>query len=212
MRKKLSKIFMLFCVLLFTVSVGRYIAEIPRPDDDISKAVREKVGKKFYYEGKEEYIEEDEIWYHYLIRYTRDENYLRDIVEAVNEVMLEKGIIEKIVICIWQEIPGGETVIARISNFDEYGMDDYLPQTLSYLRIYGNDTWDNSVNNKASTYTEIQGIEYLTVFEPVDENAQDEGIDWKEVWPDLKCLKIWNYEKDNTGRHFTIVKEENYEE
>lgn len=96
------KIFSLVFILAISVTgCGRYIAK----------------NQKAYYEGKED-RNWNEVWYNYLIRDKKDENLLADIVSTVNLQLEENDIDKKIVIAIWEEISGGETQIAKISNYD----------------------------------------------------------------------------------------------
>lgn len=48
--------------------------------------------------------------------------------------------------------------------------------------------------NQPSSYPTLQGIEYLQVIENVNENAEEEGLDWYKVFPDLKGYEVYQYE------------------
>lgn len=112
------RIFSLVFILAISVTgCGRYIAKNQKADDEISKAIYDKIGRKAYYGGKED-RNWNEVWYNYLIRDKKDENLLADIVSTVNHQLEENDIDKKIVIAIWEEISGGETQIAKISNYD----------------------------------------------------------------------------------------------
>lgn len=62
-----------------------------RPDDDISRAICEAVGrKKVHYYGKEYFESGEIVVYGYTVYDYEDENLLKDMVEAANAVMKEK--------------------------------------------------------------------------------------------------------------------------
>lgn len=185
------RIFSLVFILAISVTgCGRYIAKNQKADDEISKAIYDKIGRKAYYEGKED-RNWNEVWYNYLIRDKKDENLLADIVSTVNLQLEENDIDKKIVIAIWEEISGGETQIAKISNYDNGKIGNFRCQYLYYLVIRGNDIADYSSYNQASFYPVLEGIEYLEVIEKVNKNAEEEGIDWYEVFPDLKGYEVY---------------------
>ena len=52
--------------------------------------------------------------------------------------------------------------------------------------------WDD-----LSIYSKFKGIKYLTVTDIIQEQADEQGIDWYEYWPELENIEIidtsqWN--------------------
>ena len=49
---------------------------------------------------------------------------------------------------------------------------------------------DDSIYNKASTYINLPDIKSLVVEKKIDQSAEEEGIDWYEIWPDLEYYEV----------------------
>lgn len=205
MRKQVLRVsrifFLVFVLAVLITGCGKYITKNQKADDDISKAIYEKTGKKVHYKGKEN-KSGYEVWYNYLIRDSKDENLLSDIVETVNLQLEESDMDKTIVIVIWEEISGGRIMVAKLSNNDNGKINRFHNQYLNYLVIRGNNRY--STYSQASSYINLEGIEYLEVIEDVNRNAEEEGIDWYEVFPDLQGYEV--FKQDNSGT--TIIYQE----
>ncbi|MCM1087588.1 MAG: hypothetical protein NC419_05485 [Muribaculaceae bacterium] len=118
------------------------------------------------------------------------ENVLTKMVEAANTVLEEKEITDKICLEICEKIPGGYTGVANIKNY--YEVEDVYEtyESLQNLYIGGNEHFNSSHGNKPSTYINLPDIKSLVVEEKIAQNAEEEGIDWYEVWPDLEYYKV----------------------
>lgn len=131
--------------------------------------------------------------YDYLVHDYESENMLVDMAEAVNIVMKEKKIIKKIRLVIREEMPGGTEAIVSLRNYYENG--DIFEQygSLQSLHIYGterSDKGDSSPYNKASTYINLPDIKSLVVSQKIAKTAEEEGIGWYEIWPDLEYYEV----------------------
>ena len=200
MKKPLSKI-CIFILTLLSVMMLTGCGEIFQikvnkiPDDDISKAIYKEVGrKKIHYWGKKSYDSDETVVYGYLVRDYEDENLLVNMVEAANAVMEEKEMTEKIVLYLWEEIPGGHSSLVSLRNY--YECEDGYEQYVSFqsLYIYGT-SYDvkqqDNPYNKLSTYISLPDIKSLFVRKKIAQSAEEEGIDWYEIWPDLEHYKVW---------------------
>ncbi|MBD5522443.1 MAG: hypothetical protein HDR03_14675 [Lachnospiraceae bacterium] len=185
----LSAMIVTGCGELFQIKVNKI------PDDDISKAIYKEVGrKKIHYWGKKYYDSDETVNYGYLVRDYKDENLLVNMVEAANAVMEEKEMTEKIVLCLWGEIPGGHSSLVSLRNYyeSEDGYEQY--ESFQTLYIYGTFSDVKEQNNpydKISTYINLLDIKSLGVREKISQSAEEEGIDWYEIWPDLEHYKVW---------------------
>ncbi|MDE6663356.1 MAG: hypothetical protein K2K46_08435 [Lachnospiraceae bacterium] len=192
MKKRIAKICVSILILLLAVTAVRYgNATLKNKDDIISKTISEAVGrKKVYYKDQVDIGRAD--MYSYVVLDYEDETLLKDIVEAVNAVIKEKGITDEICLDIQEKKLGGTESAARIYNY--YSSEQY--KTLQRLEIYGTKhsyKGDNSPYNKASAYINLPDIKKLLVTEEIAQNAEEEGIDWYEVWPDLEYYEILDY-------------------
>ena len=41
------------------------------------------------------------------------------------------------------------------------------------------------------TYTGIEGIKYLRIDSEMQKRAEEQGIDWYEIWPDLEDVVVY---------------------
>ncbi|MDE6663357.1 MAG: hypothetical protein K2K46_08440 [Lachnospiraceae bacterium] len=203
MKKRIIKICVSILVFLL-VAIGIVIGGLvfafsykanKIPDDDISKAIYKAVGrKKVRYWSKKSYDSGEKVIYGYVVCDYEDENLLANMVEAANAVMEEKEMTEKKVLYLWEEIPGGYSSLVSLHNYYE-GEDGYEQYgTFQNLYIYGTfydvEQHDNPYN-KISTYINLPDIKSLGVTEKIAQSAEEEGIDWYEIWPDLEHYKVW---------------------
>lgn len=116
------------------------------------------------------------------------------MVEAINAVMKEKEMSEKINLGIREKIPGGGTEgVVSLSNYyeNEDGCGKY--KFLQSLYICGTEDstkGDASPYNKVATYINLPDIKRLVVSKKIAQNAEEEGIDWYEIWPDLEYFEV----------------------
>lgn len=165
-----------------------------RPNDAISKAICEAVGKKIYYQGKRSDNLSEIVIYDYLVHDYEDETVLTDIAEVANAVVEEKEITQKIRLVIREEMPGGTEAVVSLRNY--YESEDVFEQYGSFqnLNIYGTERsnkGDASPYNKASAYINLPDIRSLVVSEKIAQSAEEEGIDWYEIWPELEYYEVF---------------------
>lgn len=167
------------------------------PDDIISEAICEAAGSKtLRYCGKR-YLEPGRLGvsgefalYEYEILDYEVEIPLTDIIEAANSVIKEKKIIQKIDFDLWEKSTSrAHRSVVHLSNYyvDEDGYEQY--ESLQILSICGSVVGD-SPYNKASTYINLPDIKRLYVTEKVAKDAEENGIDWYDIWPDLEYIKV----------------------
>ena len=170
-----------------------------KPDDIITEAIYEAVGsKKVRYCGKQYSkpgnlgVSGEIVTYTYKIRDHEDANLLTDMVEAANAVIKEKRVIQKIDLVIEEEfVSGAYRAATSIRNYyyhaEEDGYEQY--ETLQCLYI-GETIFDSSPYSKASTYTTLPDIRRLCVIKEIAQDAEEDGIDWYEIWPDLEWYEV----------------------
>ena len=164
----IPRVFVLLLLSVLLTGCGGDIwlrPNMKKVDDEISKAIYEKVGKRVSYEKRDE-TTYGVLQYFYLILDDEDENILASMAEAINEVLGDNDI-GKIELIIWEE--GSRQAyfsVLCLSNFNLY-LDDSQYGPLYYLSIYGNRDKENSLYNQSTSYPAMEGIEYLRVINKV---------------------------------------------
>ena len=221
MRKRRLRITRWILLFLLVVSLPGCGFErgpnMKKADDEISKAIYEKVGKKVSYERRNE-TKYGALQYCYILLDNDDDDLLADMAEAINEVLVDNDI-GKIDLIIEEEShPFSHESVLSLSNYnykliDPYHIsDDSQYGYLYYLSIYGNDGNEDSSYNQPSSYPALEGIEYLRVIDKVNKNAEEEGIDWYEVFPDLKGYEVYKYENGERTIIYQEMKEDEVSE
>ncbi|MBD5477280.1 MAG: hypothetical protein HDR17_15095 [Lachnospiraceae bacterium] len=85
-------------------------------------------------------------------------------------------------------VSGAYRTAASLQNYYE-GVDGYK-QYKSFQDLYIGETFSSSSYSKASTYTTLPDIRRLCVIKEIAQDAEEEGIDWYEIWPDLEYYEV----------------------
>lgn len=201
---KLLFLFFLFWFIFVCLQYLGYAVVTIADYDTIARAVHKNVGNKVKFRGKE-ILETEVTQYNFLIHDSRDENLLADMVDAVNEKIEEKSTQEKVSLVIREEITGGgEMPIITLYNYN-YG---FICPYICHIVISGNQVADYSSYNRPASYPALEGIEYLRVIDKVNKNAEEEGIDWYEVFPDLKGYEVYKRENGESTIVYQEMKED----
>ncbi len=198
MKKIVMQIFFV-AVSLFLCGCERYRESGQKPDDEISRVVWERTGENFHYRGKQEYTG-DEVEYEYQIK-KKDKAAIANLVNAFNDV--GEGEQRKIRGWVYAEfMRNGLEPIFSIANFSDDGLEapDYSGMYALYIR--GPDHVSDKYFFDPSIYTEIEGIRKLCIDSEMQQKAEEQGIDWHELWPDLEEMFV---EYDNDIRDDELV-------
>lgn len=186
---KLVRIISVFVILSFALcGCGRHRYHSLKPDDAVSRAVYDVLGKKVYYHGKEEV--DGRICYDYELEKLEVET-MSEFVKAVNSVLGEEQ--EKIKIDVDIHIyTYRSTFVCRLSNYSDDSLEKADYDGLRSLSI--NDRLDELRSVYASEaltyYTGIKGIRQLEIGIQMQQRADEEGIDWYECWPNLEEITV----------------------
>lgn len=109
----------------------------------------------------------------------------------------EKEKTVKINLVLREETPGGGTeAVTSLRTYYE-GEDGYeLFGSFQNLLIYGTDVSimrDRSPYDKLSTYINLPDVKSLSVSKKIAKKAEEEGIDWYEIWPDLEHYRVYEW-------------------
>lgn len=194
-RKKLIIIILIICV---AICAGLLCKHFVRPfwqfsdhaaDDTFSKNVKNAVGKTFFYQDHVDST--DGISYYYFIIQDYSPESISSFCEALNDnahyldgktdilVYENGGSISGCVFCLYN-YADEENEVVIYEGFYRLSRTDWLS--------YGT-FWDDPY-----TYCKIDKMCILEIPDKVQENADEEGIDWYEIWPDLEEVIVYETE------------------
>ena len=155
------------------------------PYDKFSRAIYREMGDDiwYYYKNKGRSGEKE---YYYII-----EKCDRDTITRFSKVLNDLAQEEKKKIAIYVEVEdpyGSESVL----NLKNYSNDN--SERADYERFYALSIsypdFEEGLRNP-QTYTGIEGIKYLRIDSEMQKKAEEQGIDWYEVWPDLEDVVVY---------------------
>ena len=167
---------------------ARSMAYNHEADDIISKTVYETMGSEdIYYQGREIYSD-DIFCYEYYLAHEKELEMQR-LINIVNTVIEEEDIHDKIQIRFKMSTPGMFWPVASFQNYSDASLSQPDYDSLQYLFISGGPNYDH-IYHDARTYIDFKDIRYLGVSEAIQRDAEAQGIDWYEIWPDLERAEV----------------------
>ncbi len=112
----------------------------------------------------------------------------------------------KIFISYNKNIPGGAARVVGLSNYSDSTLDNPDCEGLQRLIIIGADDWgdEDYFYNNPAVYTNIPGIKSLRISQEMQTKAEEQGIDWYEVWQDLEEVEVYyDYTEDGVKKEGT---------
>ena len=187
MRKKCKILLLLVAFIMLTSGCGVYHEVNLWPDDDFSRAVREALGKDFYYHGSEE----RDLYgtcYEYQIK-KEDADTIEKFAETVSVLMSGKQ--NKISIYVFSRFSyGGTENVFCLLNYSDKNLKTADITDGLYLYICNPICVENPIYFEPSTYAGIKGVKILSISSQMSQTAEAEGIDWYAYWPDLQEIII----------------------
>ncbi len=156
------------------------------PYDKFSRAIYIEMGDDiwYYYKNKGRSGEKE---YYYII-----EKCDRDTLTRFSKVLNDLAQEEKKKIAIYVKVEnthGVESVLSLKNysndNFEQADYDGFYALSISYFM----NSEEKSFKDP-QTYTEIEGIKHLRIDSEMQKRAEEQGIDWYEIWPDLEDVVI----------------------
>ncbi len=155
------------------------------PDDAFSQNVVSTIDDAYLYFGKEVYREKTQYFFYLNIR-SIDSNAL--FVDAVNRFSeYAQGKTEIIILCG----SGIYDCVYSLQNYNDESTETSYSNDFYYLS-FGND-WD-WLSSELSDYSCIEGISIVEMPDVMQEKADEEGIDWYEIGPDLDEVIVYETE------------------
>ena len=187
--KKIIGTCIIIAFILFGLSrMNRCGNNFPRheiPNDKFSYVVCKEMG--------------DDIWYHYKKKGRSGEKEYcfviekcdRDTITRFSKVLNDLAQEEKKKIAIYVEVedPYGSESVLNLKNYSNNNSEQADYERFYALSISYPD-FEEGLRNP-QTYTGIEGIKYLRIDSEMQKRAEEQGIDWYEVWPDLEDVVVY---------------------
>ncbi len=159
-----------------------------KPDDELSRLVREAVGDDFYYQGKRE-ADFGGGWYMYSIK-KKNKAAVATLVGALNDAV--EGEQGKIGVQVYTDeyIRGQLEPLFYVENFSDDGLETADYDGMYSLCIREPDHASDECFYDPSIYTGIKGVRKLCIDFEMQQKAEEQGIDWHEIWPDLEEMLV----------------------
>lgn len=188
--KKIIGISIVFVLILLGLSrMNRCGDNSPNrgiPYDKFSRAIYREMGDDiwYYYKDKGRSGEKE---YYYII-----EKCDRDTITRFSKVLNDLGQKEKKKIAVYLAIENAHGLESALNlknytndNSEQADYEGFYALSTSYL----DNTAQESLKDP-QTYTGIEGIKYLRIDSEMQKRAEEQGIDWYEICPDLEDVVI----------------------
>ena len=157
------------------------------PYDKFSRAIYREMG--------------DDIWYHYKKKGRSGEKEYcfviekcdRDTLTRFTKILNNLGQKEKKKIAVYLAIENAHGLESALNlknytndNSEQADYEGFYALSTSYL----DNTAQESLKDP-QTYTGIEGIKYLRIDSEMQKRAEEQGIDWYEIWPDLEDVVVY---------------------
>ena len=188
--KKIIGISIVFVLILFGLSrMNRCGNNSPNrgiPYDKFSRAIYREMGDDIWYYHKEK-GRSGEKKYYYII-----EKCDKDTINRFTKVLNILGQKEKKKIAVYVKVEnthGVESVLSLKNysndNSEQADYEGFYALSISYFMNSEEESFKDP-----QTYTGIEGIKYLRIDSEMQKKAEEQGIDWYEIWPDLEDVVI----------------------
>ena len=155
------------------------------PYDNFSRAIYREMGDDIWYYYKDKGRSGEKEYYYIIEKCDRDT--ITRFAKVLNDLAQE----EKKKIAIYVEVEdtyGSESVL----NLKNYSNDN--SEQADYERFYALSIsypdFEEELRNP-QTYTGIEGIKYLRIDSEMQKRAEEQRIDWYEIWPDLEDVVVY---------------------
>ena len=189
----MKKILFLFLLIVLCGCGGGVVFHSnSKPDDNISETLMDVIDDDFWYIGKREIGKNDYGYeYSYLIR-KQDPQTFDEILDTIIEFDLQDN--KLVQFSFFQETSNGVYdplfYLKNYALFAEDQTDTFSHANCLHIQsVYGaiDEKWRDPY-----TYTEFECIRVLIIPDSIQTKADDEGIDWFEVWPELEKVIVYD--------------------
>ena len=179
----------LFIAALYFFNPFRGPKEV-NPDDPLTEIVYEKYGDQFKYIGSNKY-DNGVVNYSYEVK-GNETGDLKGIVDLFNQNIIDSR--DKIMVSFWIDYGYAMDSPFSIRNYSTDNLSEPDYDGLYVLRIsFGKSIIDTGVWRDFNTYTVFDGVRRIDTDYGTQICAREEGINWREIWPELENIIVDNY-------------------
>ncbi len=187
--KKIIGISIVFVLILFGLSrMNRCGNNSPNrgiPYDKFSRAIYREMGDDIWYYYKDKGRSGEKEYYYIIEKCDRDT--ITRFSKVLNDLAQEEK--KKIAIYVEVEDPYGSESVLNLKNYSNDNSERADYERFYALSISYPD-FEEGLRNP-QTYTGIEGIKYLRIDSEMQKRAEEQGIDWYEIWPDLEDVVVY---------------------
>ena len=187
--KYMTKLLLLSILFSLLCSCGYTHYQNKKADNLLSQMVYEKIGgEDIYYLGA---WEDDGVMIYPFLLNKMDKTVICDFAEIVNEAV--EGEKQKITIYLRTSIPGGQELNISFRNYSDETRPFADYDGFMKVHVCYPDITREEVLADPMTYTVLPDVRVLTMSGKFQKKIEEEGIDWKEIWPDLEEVEYTDY-------------------
>ncbi len=187
--KKIIGISIVFVLILFGLSrMNRCGNNSPNrgiPYDKFSRAIYREMGDDIWYYYKDKGRSGEKEYYYIIEKCDRDT--ITRFAKVLNDLAQEEK--KKIAIYVEVEDPYGSESVLNLKNYSNDNSEQADYERFYALSISYPD-FEEELRNP-QTYTGIEGIKYLRIDSEMQKRAEEQRIDWYEIWPDLEDVVVY---------------------
>ena len=187
--KKIIGISIVFVLILLGLSrMNRCGNNSPNrgiPYDNFSRAIYREMGDDIWYYHKEKGRSGEKEYYYIIEKCDRDT--ITRFSKVLNDLAQEEK--KKIAIYVEVEDPYGSESVLNLKNYSNDNSEQADYERFYALSISYPD-FEEELRNP-QTYTGIEGIKYLRIDSEMQKRAEEQRIDWYEIWPDLEDVVVY---------------------
>ena len=164
-----------------------------KPDDEVSEYMCDNIGDEYIYLGTSEKYDGGVVYSFCIEPETLSKDSIDKFLDVASSLSIKEG--ERMNIELMTQFSGGNWGICSLKNYyktENEGDNNefYVFPEMSVFTISGQEL-SISILNEPSTFTGAKRIKYLFVSEIMQEKADEEGVDWKEIWPELEGVEVF---------------------
>ena len=187
--KKIIGISIVFVLILFGLSrMNRCGNNSPNrgiPYDKFSRAIYREMGDDIWYYYKDKGRSGEKEYYYIIEKCDRDT--ITRFAKVLDDLAQEEK--KKIAIYVEVEDPYGSESVLNLKNYSNDNSEQADYERFYALSISYPD-FEEELRNP-QTYTGIEGIKYLRIDSEMQKRAEEQRIDWYEIWPDLEDVVVY---------------------